>query len=364
MMFWRKRCAETAADANESAQAKAARWLARRELGLLRSEEAAALQRWREQPDNEAWIGEIEATLEEVKGAATTPGIMRMREEALSQRPRGPLLLGNLPAGIAALVLAAVLVVAFMWRAPGGEMSASHSVAPATEVTATTQSPVRNEIYETQKGQTRAIKLTDGSLVTLNTASRVEVSLTAERRSLRLLSGQALFDVAHDPQRPFVVAVGPVNVTALGTQFDIRLQPEGARVVLLQGRVKVEPLTRQGLARLVPMLARHDLESGEQLLAGWRQDVTVSVADVERATSWRQGRLVFRGDALEEAVAEFNRYSDQQITVADPAIARLPVSGVFATAHPENFVAAVVGFYNLQVEQRGPHLQELRSRSP
>ncbi len=167
------------------------------------------------------------------------------------------------------------------------------------------------------------------------------MGLTAKRRDLRLLSGEALFAVAHDTERPFIVAAGPVKATALGTQFGVRLQPDGAKVVLLEGHVRVEPLTLKGLARVLPILAREELTPGQQLIAEAQNEMAIAVADTERSTSWRQGRLVFRGDALADAVAEFNRYSEHQIFVADPTLARLPVSGEFATAHRENFIAAV-----------------------
>lgn len=356
MRLFRRRRGTPANSTNESPETSAARWLARRELGLLEDDEAAAIERWRQEPRHDAALNSIQAALDEVQAAATAPGIMRMREEALAHRPRGPLLLGNVPAGIAAAVLGAVVVVAFLLIESGREVAAPRSAEVTNEAAAVPASPL---VYETRKGELRAIELADGSTVTLNTASRVEVSLTSERRSVRLLSGQALFAVARDSHRPFTVAAGSLKVTALGTQFDVRLQPEGAQVVLLEGHVRVEPLTLQGIARLVPWLARHELNPGEQLVADQRNEIAVGVADTERSVSWREGRLVFRGEALEDAVAEFNRYSEHQLVVTDATLARLPVSGVFSAAHPENFIAAVAGFYGVNIERRGAQVTEL-----
>lgn len=347
----------SSADEHESPRAEAARWLAREELGLLKGDEAAAFERWRAQAENQQEQSELQATLDRVQTAVTSPGIMRMREEALAARPRGPLLLGNVPARVAACVLLGIVVTLLFVR----ESDRSAAVSQAQR--APTPTLPASEVYETRKGEVRSFKLADGSMLTLNTASRVEVGLTAKRRDLRLLSGEALFAVAHDTERPFVVAAGPVKVTALGTQFGVRLQPEGAKVVLLEGHVRVEPLTLKGLARVLPILAREELTPGQQLIAEAQNEMAIAVADTERSTSWRQGRLVFRGDALEDAVAEFNRYSEHQIFIADPTLARLPVSGVFATAHPENFIAAVSGFYDLRVEQRGANVTELGLRA-
>jgi len=198
--------------------------------------------------------------------------------------------------------------------------------------------------------------------LTLDTATRVEVSFRQFERKIRLVQGQAMFQVAKDPSRPFSVVAGSVDVKALGTQFDVRFEQGQANVVLLEGRVLVEPLSRHGLARLMPALAQHRLKEGEQLTADATGAMTVATADVERTRSWQSGRLVFREEPLSEAVAELNRYNQRQLLIDDPALERLPVSGVFSTSHPENFLAAVAAFYPVRIEEREPNIVALRMR--
>ena len=354
---------ESRGAASESPEAAAARWLARRELGLFRSDEAAEFERWRGDPQNEAALAALREPLERIHAAAAQPGIVRMREEALAEKRRGPLLLGNVPAAVAAGILLAVLTIALVSHDAGqpGSSSPGEPVVKATSRIAAAH-PSPRARYETRKGEFRTVRLSDGSALTLNTASQVEVELTPKSRNVRLLSGQALFDVASDKGRPFTVAAGQLIVTALGTQFDVRVERERAKVVLLEGRVRVDPLSRNGIARYIPALDRHYLQAGEELIAKGQGEMSVAIADTEQSTSWQHGRLVFRGELLQDAVAEFNRYNDHQIAIEDPWLARLPVSGVFSTTRPENFLAAISSFYAVRIEERGPHVTVLRQR--
>lgn len=345
-----------------SSEVDAARWLARRELGLLRGDEAATLERWRKDPQNEAALDSIAAALEQSRSGAATPGIVRMRDEALAYRPPTSHALGNIPAGLAAAVLVITLTAALILHESGQDVTTPTSATVSTDLAPANSIAASTSVYATRKGEIRTVKLPDGSVLTLNTDSRVEVALTPTRRRLSLLSGQGLFNVAHDKNRPFVVTAGPVEVTAVGTQFDINIGQRRTEVVVLEGRVRIEPLARRGIARFISVLDRRYLDPGQQLVAQAEGELSVAVADTERATSWRHGRLIFRGEPLKEAVAEFNRYSEHQILIEDTTLARLPVSGVFSAARPKNFLAAVADFYSMKIEERGPQLTVLSLR--
>jgi len=347
-----------------SSEVDAARWFARRELGLLRGDEADTLERWRKDPQNEAALDSIAAALEQSRSAAATPGIVRMRDEALAYRPPTSRTLGNIPSGLAAAVLVIALTATLILHESGQDVTAPSSATASTDLAPVSANSIAasTNVYATRKGEIRAVKLLDGSLLTLNTDSRVEVALTPTQRRLSILSGQALFNVAHDKNRPFVVTAGPVEVTAVGTQFDIHIGQRRTEVVVLEGRVRIEPLARRGIARFISALDRRYLDPGQRLVAQTEGELSVAVADTERATSWRHGRLIFRGEPLEDAVAEFNRYSEHQIIIEDTTLARLPVSGVFSSARPKNFLAAVADFYSMRIEERGPQLTVLSLR--
>ena len=127
------------------------------------------------------------------------------------------------------------------------------------------------------------------------------------------------------------VAPAPM-VTAIGTAFDVRLDGSVVSVVLVEGKVKVEPLHLKGLERLVPHLAEEVLAPGERLVA--RQgvaEVRIAAADVQEATRWTEGQIIFRDDLMSAAVGELNRYSETRLFVTDPRVAGLKVSGVFST---------------------------------
>lgn len=189
----------------------------------------------------------------------------------------------------------------------------------------------------------RSETLADGSTVTLNVATRVEPRLTETVREVVLTQGEAVFNVEHDPQRPFVVDVGKnMRVTALGTRFQVRHGDEGAAVTLLEGRVRVE----HGAAARV-------LEVGQQALLAAAGGIRVQTVDLEEATSWSRGWMVFRGQSLRYVVDEVNRYAEHKIRIADPALAGLQLSGNFYLGDSSSMVAAMSVVLPLQVEEDG-----------
>lgn len=327
----------------------ATQWVARRRLGLMSSADEAAFEAWRADPENAAALADVEGVVEDVGEFAAMSEVRAMRQAALASAPAkrpSRRMVGAIAASLAVLVLAGVGAVNL----------------PAAPVAETPVPAVAAQRYVTGVGEQRAVKLADGSVLALNTASVVEVAYSEGRRDIRLLQGQALFDVAHNPARPFVVTAGDRIVTALGTRFDVRLDAKAVKVVLVEGRVKVEPLRPAGLQRIVPVLGRATLDAGEELVAADDEAVEVAVADTDRATSWRRGQVIFRDDTVGAAVAEMNRYSDTQLVIDDPRIARLKISGVFGVTREENFLAALTSFYPITAVERSPRVTALEWR--
>nr|WP_246623831.1 FecR domain-containing protein [Sphingomonas colocasiae] len=215
--------------------------------------------------------------------------------------------------------------------------------------------------YVTKVGERREITLADGSRVALNTGSILEVDYSRERRDVRLLAGQALFHVARDKGRPFVVAAGNRLITATGTAFDVEVgKGGGVAVLLVEGHVRVDAARPRGLARVLPWLDREDLEPGERLTAAAGGGTVVAPGDIERETAWNRGVLIFRDDRLADAVAEINRYSTTMLVIEDPKIGDLLVSGVFPAGREEDFVAALTAFYPVEAHRRSPGAIVLR----
>ncbi len=203
------------------------------------------------------------------------------------------------------------------------------------------------ETYATPVGGVASIPLKDGSSMTLNTASTVRVSLSAKERRVQLESGEAFFDVAKDPVRPFVVEAGNRRVVAVGTRFSVRRDGEELHVVVTDGKVRVEPETVGEGAHLLTAGSVVRTERGSLLVR------TKSLRDAEDALSWRNGYLVFEETSLADAVAEVNRYISQRIVIDDPELAALRVNGKVRATHAEDIVELLRNGFGVQVRETG-----------
>jgi transmembrane sensor len=207
--------------------------------------------------------------------------------------------------------------------------------------------------YRTGIGEVRSVPLSDGSVMWLNTDSLVKVRYGRAQRSVILARGEALFEVAKDPSRPFVVHAGETRVRAVGTAFSVnQLNPRQVRVLVNEGQVDFMPSDTSPPVRLVP---------GCNAVSGTAGGIAVrqvGVASIARALAWRRGQLDFDGVTLAEAAQTFAKYSDQRILIDDPRVARLTVSGLFASTDPVGFAKAVAVSLDLKARAApgGVHL--------
>lgn len=193
--------------------------------------------------------------------------------------------------------------------------------------------------YSTGVGEQRLIELEDGSTLDLNASSRVRVHYSARERDIDLIAGQALFSVAKNPSRPFVVHTGSTLVRAVGTEFDVRRGIRETIVTVVEGVVAVAdarirtPTTPiplpAGLA--VPRLSPVYLSAGEQLTVDASRDQQPVHVDVARAIAWTS-RFVFASTPLKTVVEEFNQHSRRKIVITDPALDTFEIDGVFSSA--------------------------------
>ncbi len=195
-------------------------------------------------------------------------------------------------------------------------------------VSLATLTALRTPTYTTEVGELRTITLGDGSVVTLDAASRISVSFTRTQRSIELSDGQALFRVAKDPGRPFVVKSNNTRVTAVGTQFDVNRKSNGTVVTVLEGRVSVAGPPQEPAARTLdtgPIL----VSAGEQAIVTSAQASKHRALNPANATAWTTGLLVFDSEPLREVARAFNRQNTKPLIVADPELQELRISGVF-----------------------------------
>jgi transmembrane sensor len=199
----------------------------------------------------------------------------------------------------------------------------------------------RGVTYATQTGEQRTVTLTDGSVVQLNSQSRLRVSFSEQERRVELIDGQALFEVAKNPARPFVVVSGTTSVQAVGTQFDVYRRSAGTVVTVLEGRVAVSGNTVRGPA---PSKLESTgsgavlLSAGEQIIVTPTAVLAPKATNVEAAVAWTQKKLVFDAAPLSEVVAEFNRYSHQRLVLDNAELDEIRISGVFASSGVEHLV--------------------------
>ena len=229
---------------------------------------------------------------------------------------------------------------------------------------------VTGDSYATAVGEQHLVVLADGSRMTLNTNTKVRVSLGASQRSVEVQQGEALFEVAKDARRPFVVHAGGTDVVAVGTVFSVKLGEEGSRaadaldVTLVEGQISVRPDPSAWSTGVSP-------ERAVLMNAGQRMRLVKTVAAkkelvdqeldrprMDRLFAWKRSEADFDDVPLSDAVAEMNRYSRTPITlVGDDALARLRISGLYHTGDNASFAKAVSALHGLTLQEREGRLE-------
>lgn len=219
------------------------------------------------------------------------------------------------------------------------------AVAPQ-KVSSPTGSGPAAEVYTTRIGETRTVHLADGSVVTLNTNSRIAVHYSKASRNIRLEQGEGLFQVAKNKERPFIVTASGTAVRAVGTSFIVRRLPQQLiQVLVREGTVEV---MHPGSRKAQPVRATAEM----QALVAPNEPIAVRTlprVQIERNLAWQYGKIAFENVSLAEAAAEFARYSGTKITV-DPGIAGRTITGLYASNDPVGFAKAAASVLDLHVE--------------
>lgn len=325
MIFVNTRPGDVMADEVRSfdqARQEAAEWLTLLNSRTVSANSVTAFRTWRRDPVNAAAYSSVESIWKRAIRLADDPEARRVLIEAQQRKPTAK---GGLSRpggrGVAAATVAALagLFVAASLHFIDGEKS-----------------------YSTDVGEERTVQLSDGSKLQLDTDTSMTVRLFRRERRVQLTRGRALFDIARDPVRPFVVDAGQTEVRALGTKFAVRRDRDRVDIVLVEGSVRVERPKASGSRQWV-------LRPGQNLSLpqGIKTAPRVEVVDPKTATSWTSGRLVFSETPLEDAVAEVNRYSRNKVILDVEGLVRAPISGAIDSGDTEAFVSAVCELYAL-----------------
>jgi transmembrane sensor len=311
---------------------QAAAWLVRRDSSAWTPDNQEALAQWLAQDTaHRVAFLRLESVDEETRRLrALGAGLEPAAVPAVGQWQQSPFFETQMPvearepvSRIGYAAAAAVLLVAFI----------------AGAVFWLNQPTLHADGYVTQVGGLESVTLRDGSGVTLNTATRIQVEWREHERRIELQAGEAYFTVAKDPGRPFVVDAGDKRVVAIGTQFAVRREGGEVRVVVTEGSINLQGDRSARLA--AGSVAR---THGADILV--QQE---AAEDLQALVSWRDGRLTFRDTTLADAVAELNRYNVRQIEIGDRKLAALRVSGSFRPTHYEAFVRLLREGYAIRV---------------
>ena len=313
---------------NNEIDRQAAEWLAKRDAGTLSSDEEADFQAWLA-ADVRA-LGaycRCEGALAQVEFAAgiaeSELAVFRAAKDIQGAKGwawtrRRAVLTGGAAAGLAA---AGVVGVA--------HLTSSREVNFATEI-----------------GTVREVTLADDSIVTLNTNSEISVRYSDATRVVHLRRGEALFDVAKNKKRPFIVLAENTEVRAVGTSFAVSMLPkQPLQILVKEGVVELKP-------RIAGQFAPFRVTANTRLLIPHEDRFvasTLPTSKVRRDLAWQYGQIAFDNETLHEAAEEFARYSDIRIVV-DPAVANRTVTGLFAANDPVGFAKTSAEILDLKVE--------------
>jgi transmembrane sensor len=282
---------------DETRRAEAAGWVVRLQAAMLDVDDALAFDAWLAQSEaNQSAYDAALAVMLEMQASAQN--IVRELPDAPMRRPdqgRGWIIAGGLAA-------AATIAFAIM---PFGASA-----------------PASTQTYATAKGERRTVRLADGSTVDLNAGSTLTVALGPHDRRLSLPEGEAVFDVAADKDRPFLIAAGDRTVRVVGTRFDVRHRGPALAVTVERGVVEVRP-NAPGEGRAFRLHPGQRLDHVDGVA-----DARISAVEPSEVFSWRSGRLIYRDQPLGDVVADLNQQFPRPIRIDDPTLAATRVSGV------------------------------------
>lgn len=362
-MLTRHPAANGAAADAPPADAAAAAWFARRDAGLSADEERA-LQHWlAADPSHGAALARLDAAWTAFGQPARTGSADELLRELAARATRRRRRLGAAAAGFVLL-----FALQALWRLPRpGDLAAD---IPAT---ATILGPERRV-------------LPDGSVVLLKGGAQIVEAFSATVRRVELRGGEAMFAVAKNPLRPFVVVAGDVAVRAVGTAFAVGLGGEAVDVLVTEGTVAVNlgasrapgaAADGPGEAGTPPSAGRRfpasTVEAGQRLVAEFARPVPVlkvtpvGASELKERLAWRNRRVRFSGTPLAEVVALFNREAsgstEARLVIEDPALMAVRVSGVFQTDNVEAFVLLLEAGFGVKAE-RSESTITLRQSTP
>jgi transmembrane sensor len=325
---------------------EAAAWVARHDRGLTAEEQDRFSQWLADDPRHGDWLARHRETVRGLKALAQwCPEHTARPNPDLLEPPRRAR--GGVVALAFALAACVALAAGFWWT----QWPRATQVAPEIAV---------------HPPATEQRVLEDGSTIDLNRGAAVEVRFTAAERRVRLVKGEALFAVAKNRQRPFIVEAGNIAIRAVGTAFNVNLQPAAVEVLVTEGTVAVDQAPPPPAPESSPAASESSavapatlVGAGQRALVSFEaaspppQVVPVSREEIARLLAWQPRQLEFTDTPLSQVVAEFNRENRLKLVIDDPALAGEPIGASFRSDNVEGFVRLLEASFHVKAERRG-----------
>ncbi|VVO64851.1 FecR domain-containing protein [Pseudomonas sp. B21128] len=310
----------------------AARWFVRLQEPAVSADEQQRFDAWLNQHQQHRDEFQLLQGLWTAADLLPAPRLKALAENQPARRERRPLLRYAVAASVLAVALGLGLFSGL--NHPGGYSAE----------------------FSTALGERKHVALPDGSVIDLNSRSRLQVHYEEDRRLIELSEGEAMFSVEHDSSRPFVVEAGSGKITVTGTRFDVRRDLTQTRVAVEQGTVKVQghDAPDNEFINLTAGLGTHVDAQGKVAAA-----YAVNPAEL---TAWRGGKLVFNNARLSEVAAEVSRYREQPLTVSNPDVANLRLTSVFKSADTDALLKALPSILPVAIRTLADGSQEIISK--
>jgi transmembrane sensor len=326
-------------DVHQRAREDAALWLSLIDRGLGKDERLQL----------EAWLGadprhgsvfiELARTWDRLEQLNALSGLVELQAQ---RPPRVGAIRAVARATWATAVIGLVAFAALLMGRPDDANPNVARVAPAALIALASEADAAQwpSFVSTRTGELRTVVLPDGTAIAMNTKSTLRTQLSGRERQVELVTGEATFNVAHDPTRPFIVRAAGRDIRAIGTVFTVRaLSPSRVSVLVTEGRVALSRRPLRATANADPADTRL-LEAGDRLLASDRRLQVERLSDeaIEEALAWQNGVIVFQGEPLREALAEIWRYSDARFQLGEEALGSMRVAGVYRVEDLDGFI--------------------------
>ncbi len=337
-------------------EAEAATWIARLDRGGLSEEELVAVREWiGRSPEHYASISRLADIWSDLDGLSEILDGVKPRTPIREVRRGQQLNIWSRPAmaGVFAVLIMAVVIGVFF----------SSNIYRLD----TTQESTWQASYLTAIGKQQTVTLRDGSRVQLNTDTAIDIDFDDRHRKVRLVKGEALFEIIHNQSRPFLVYVGTNVIRAVGTSFVVKLIGDEIEVTIKEGRVELKSLDDDTQSRLKTELtiASAVFDAGQTVKLNKEIQTLQEIVteEIDRKLAWRDGLIIFSGEQLDQVVEEISRYTPVKIVITDPELNMLRIGGRFKIGETDAMLEVLETGFGVNVNRVSEDLVYLAADS-